>query len=483
MKFLKKYWFLVFGLIFFLFLSYFHLGADPLFDWDEGIYGQIGRELKAPIWDLTWNGQPWFEKPPLMPLLVKLGFVLTTDLELGARLLMPIFGALVIIYVFLLVKNFLSPKIANYSIVFFLLAPLFLSRSRMLNTDIVLLASLTATIYYLLVFRKNLSKNQSHWQDYLKIVIASTIGFYAKGIMAVLPWGIWFCYLLFFERDLLIKYWRAWLYLITAIFLMILPWHIYMTVEYGRAFWRVYLMEQVFARTYKPIEYHFGGRLYYIKFLIENLKWVLLISFFGGISFLRYFIKTKNKLFWLLLIWGGLVLGLFTLAKTKLFWYVLPLYPVLAILFAYFSRSLRKIYYPCLALMVIWVGLFNYSKFSQPVSPLNARNFVAESANNECEKEIMVLVNTSERRSKYILPSQLQLSSSFIYGGAPSMVFYYHDTMKFFYRTDEFKKKWQATQTSVCAMITKEDRQNLDIKDKPIIQKESWQLIKKTNPE
>jgi len=48
---------------------------------------------------------------------------------------------------------------------------------------------------------------------------------------------------------------------------------------------------------------------------------------------------------------------------------------------------------------------------------------------------------------------------------------------------DEFKKKWQATQTSVCAMITKEDRQNLDIKDKPIIQKESWQLIKKTNPE
>jgi len=483
MKFIKKYWFLIFGLIFFFLLSYFHLGTDPLFDWDEGIYGQIGRELKAPVWDLAWNGQPWFEKPPLVPLLVKLGLTLTTDLELGARLFMPIFGALVIVYVFLLVKKFLSPQAANYSIIFFLLAPLFLSRSRMLNTDIVLLASLTATIYYLLIFKKNLRKNQCCRGDYLKIIIVSAIGFYAKGIIAVLPWGVWFCYLLIFERDSLIKYRCAWFYLIMAIFLTILPWHIYMTVKYGSAFWQVYLIEQVFSRTYNPIEYHFGGRLYYVKFLIENLKWVLLISLLGGISFLQHFIKTKNKLFWLLLIWGGLVLGLFTLAKTKLFWYILPLYPVLAILFACFSRPLRKIYWPCLALMVIWAGLFNYSKFFQPASPLNARNFIAESANNECEKQIMVLVSASERRSKDILPPELQLSSSFIYGGAPSMVFYYQDQMNFFYRTDEFKEKWQKTERGVCAMIIKEDRQNLNIKEEPIIQKESWQLIKKIDPE
>jgi len=483
MKFVKKYWFLILGLVFFLFLSYFHLGADPLFDWDEGIYGQVGRELKPPVWDLTWNSELWFEKPPLVPLLVKLGFILTPDLELGARLFMPLFGVLVIIYVYLLIEKFLLSKIANYSVIFFLLAPLFLSRSRMLNTDIILLVSLTAVIYYLLIFKEHLRKDQCSWSDYFKIVIASTLGFYSKGIIAALPWGIWFLYLLIFERDLLTEYWRQWLYLAVVIFVGFAPWHVYMTIKYGKDFWQVYLIEQVFVRTYKPIEYHFGGWLYYVKFLIENLRWVLLISFFGGVSFLRCFLKTKNKLFWLLLVWGGLVLGLFTLAKTKLFWYILPLYPVLAILFACFGRYLRKAYWPCLVLMVVWVALFNYPKFSQPVSPLNARNFIAESANDECEGEqMLVLVNASERRSKEILPKELQLSSSFIYGGAPSIVFYYDNRIKFFYQIEEFKEEWQKTEAHICAMIDKDDRRNLDIKSEPIIQKESWQLIKRIPP-
>ncbi len=43
-----------------------NLGRDALFDWDEGIYGELGRQVVARGELLTtyWNGAPWLEKPP-----------------------------------------------------------------------------------------------------------------------------------------------------------------------------------------------------------------------------------------------------------------------------------------------------------------------------------------------------------------------------------------------------------------------------------
>jgi 4-amino-4-deoxy-L-arabinose transferase-like glycosyltransferase len=43
------------------------LGATPLVDWDEGIYAQVGRSVLAdgPL-RLSWNGDPYHRKPPLL---------------------------------------------------------------------------------------------------------------------------------------------------------------------------------------------------------------------------------------------------------------------------------------------------------------------------------------------------------------------------------------------------------------------------------
>src|SRR6059036_132860 len=51
-----------------LYLLYFHrLGALPLQDPDEPVYGQVAKEMAAGEGWLTphYNGRPWFDKPPL----------------------------------------------------------------------------------------------------------------------------------------------------------------------------------------------------------------------------------------------------------------------------------------------------------------------------------------------------------------------------------------------------------------------------------
>ena len=43
------------------------LGHKLLTDWDEGIYAEVSREMLTRGWLVPhWNGQVWFEKPPLM---------------------------------------------------------------------------------------------------------------------------------------------------------------------------------------------------------------------------------------------------------------------------------------------------------------------------------------------------------------------------------------------------------------------------------
>ena len=336
MKWIKNNYWLLIILIAFLFVSYFRLGRDWLYDWDEGIYGQIARELKFPFLQLSWNGDLWFEKPFLVPLLTSLSFTLLGVSEFAARFFMPLFGALVLIFTFKLVCLFFDKKIALFSTTFFFFAPLFLSRSRMLNTDVVLLFSTTASLYFFLVLERKIDGNKMvNWRDWLKIAFLISIGVLSKGIMGFLPLLIWGTYLVFCRRDLLSKaniY--HWLAIGGLAALFIIPWHIYMTIRFGGNFWQVYFIEQVLRRAYQPIEYHFGGRLYYLKFLWEEFGWKLIFPVLGGIYLAWDSLREKkvDKSLSFLLVWGSLVFFLFTFSKTKLFWYILPLYPALSAL-------------------------------------------------------------------------------------------------------------------------------------------------------
>jgi len=54
----NDYW-LGLVLVLFLLVSFFHLGRDWLYDWDEGIYAQVGQEIKLPFLAPFWNVLFW----------------------------------------------------------------------------------------------------------------------------------------------------------------------------------------------------------------------------------------------------------------------------------------------------------------------------------------------------------------------------------------------------------------------------------------
>lgn len=63
--------------------------------------------------------------------------------------------------------------------------------------------------------------------------------------------------------------------------------------------------------------------------------------------------------------------------------------------------------------------------------------------------ELSVLVPETERIAEAVLPYDQRISSSFRYGGMPSVVFYFGGRVKFFYNVDEFLSYLKSTPSPV----------------------------------
>jgi len=66
-------------------------------------------------------------------------------------------------------------------------------------------------------------------------------------------------------------------------------------------------------------------------------------------------------------------------------------------------------------------------------------------------------VPPSERIAEAILPSSQRISSSFRYGGMPSVVYYYNSPVIFFYNVDDFIRYWEDHEDAL-AMVVSEDQ-------------------------
>ncbi len=468
----------------FLLIGFIGLGKSFLYDWDEGIYAQVAQESGFSP-SFYWNGQPWLEKPPLIFWLINFSFLLFGKNEFAARFFMPILGALSLVFTHLLIKERLNNKIGLLALTFLLISPLFLSRSQGLNVDGALLVSIVASLYFLTRLEKKLvDKKTPSFLDYFFPALAISLAILAKGIMGFLPALIWLVYLIFVQGDLLFRSFNVWLVIGLIVIVLVAPWHIYQTIYFGDDFWRVYLIEHIVKRVYQPIEYHFGGKLYYIKFLISEFSWWLLPIVGGGLLWLISWLKNKkaDKNFIFFLVWGGLVLGLFTFAKTKLFWYILPLYPVLAVLWGYFWQRVffykKELFFVFILLILSLALVQKYQSIIKSDNPVpSSKIALALEAKKDCQAPLLFLVDKNERAAADILPEQLTLSSSFSYGGSPSVVFYFADKVNFFYRIDQFRTQVEAKEPEVCAMITQEDYQNIGFENEVVSRQQEWLLI------
>ncbi len=465
---LRPNWINSLGLFFALsvgFVLYLRLGRDFLFDWDEGIYAELGRQLLATKDFLvaSWNGAPWLEKPPGIAWVSALGIMFGGETAYGARLLMPLFAVYTLYIVYRIGTHLGGWKHGLIAAGVLATFNLFLGRTRAVNTDMPLLASITTTVLFLL-------ENRPAWW----VAFSVFGGVWFKGIAGLLSVIIALPLLLSKSKKFLALF-------IIYCSLFIIPWHLYTYLKYGQDFLTPYFYEQVLRRATAQIEFHFETRWYYFNYLYENLGLgVLLVSFVGALATLM---SKKN---WYLLWWVFSPLAIFTLAKTRLFWYILPVYPALALLIAQAIGAWQKDRTSRGVVAILAIGIWaqalllsarsvEYRKFASPVPD---RIYVAQELGRLTSDELLILVPPSERLAEALLPSVARLTSSFRYGGMPSVVFYYGGPVEFYYDVDKFRADW-TKQPSPTALIATEDAQLVPGSSNTIVSTKTYLGIQK----
>lgn len=429
-------------LIIFVGLLYLGLGKPYLFEWDEAIYAQLGVELRTNHDFLTphWNRDLWLEKPPAIAWVTTLGQSLTSDPELGSRLLMPIFAGLTLFAVYQIGSLLGGTALGASSMAILGYFSLFLSRARTVNTDMMLLAAITWLVYLLL-------KGSKPW----KVGLVAALAVFAKGPAGLLA-------LIISTPLLMAKSRQYWLLVLGYWFLFTVPWHLYQLIVHGASFYTPYFLEQVLRRATVPIEFHLESRWFYFVTLYKDLGLGVLIASILGL----YFSIRRS---WLIMFWTLLPLIIFTLAKTRLAWYILPAYPGIALAVGTALTSLARNQSAQKVLRLLVIGMlaqmiFHASQYVKPASaPSSLPDHIqlAQLTRAFPAQNLAYLVSKSERVAEAILPVEQSISSSFRYGGAPSVVFYSGKKVYYYYNYETFRTDLAHNPSLSLAIVNESD--------------------------
>ena len=124
-------------------------------------------------------------------------------------------------------------------------------------------------------------------------------------------------------------------------FATILPWHILMLYYSGQYFINSYLGYHILSRLTIPLEGHSADIFFYIKiFLNFSAVTVWTLALLALVN--KFKLRISNLLLDFSRFMFPATIIFFSLVQTKLAWYILPAYPFVAILVAWYSRILYK---------------------------------------------------------------------------------------------------------------------------------------------
>lgn len=459
-----NYWplLLILGIVSFFFLN--TLGKEHFWDWDECLYAQYPKEMQATGNYLInqWNGFADLQKPPLLSWLQLIPHQFGVN-EFNIRIATFLFALGLIAAVYIFAKKYFSEKVALLSTLILLASELFVIYARRVNTDIGF-----AFLIFLGFYAWFLSSKKP-WLSYLAGLLFG-LSVMIKGF-SVVPYlaALFIASFFNFKKERLINYFK----MIGVFLVVVIPWHLAAYLAYGKEFIQLYVIDNIVKRTQNPIEFHYGGRLFYAKLIYKELfPWIFFAALFplyklvtvilarpgsadSGVPRMTFTmlrrvwhdIKTHELIYTVILL-IALPLIAITRIQTKIAWYALPIYPFLAIFLAYninllFEKiKLRTLFY----LLVFFIAIdglslvANETKFNQKlvVSP---RNEVALKAKEHSSKTLEYLVAFSERQAEAILPPQQKITQTFVYGGNPCAVFYSGKKVNYFYNLNEFKDR------------------------------------------
>ena len=303
------------------------LGNSPLRDWDEGTVAQVAREIwRAPLGSMHWlyptlAGEPYYNKPPLMHLLIAWTYSIGGVNEWTTRLPGAVLTALGVPLLYLV-----GCLLFNQSLPALFAALVYLTMLPVVRHGrLAMLDGTTITFFLLLLFC--LLKARQNRRYALGVGFCLGLITLTKG-MTVLLLGAIACLFMIADRQFALL---TSPYLLVGMFLGNAPaiaWFAAQWQHYGENFFQVNFQAQTFDRLTQSVEGHSGSPWYYlIELLKYSFPWLL---FLPGGFYLAW--KKRHTTWGCLIIIGTIVyLGSISLMRTKLPWYIMPVYPFLAL--------------------------------------------------------------------------------------------------------------------------------------------------------
>lgn len=268
-----------------------------------------------------------------------------------------------------------------------------------------------------------------------------------------------------------------------------LLWHILSFVIYGNEFIQQHLLDHLVKRITTPIELHFGGRMFYFKQLYFEYGWFIGLIAIGASIWLydaaREIITQKRLPSHSCILFMSAIayISFLTVSSTKIAWYLLAALPLLALLISYLALRLpNKILRISLGIIVIGFFLIKFIPETLLYQASENGNYVpaektqlAFCAQKLPGTSVAFLVDKAERDVQNVIEAaNINIGSSFIYGGSPAFVYHSQKKVTFFYKPEDFVK---AQSKFDLIAITQEDRDLLDLTKDSSCRIGQWQII------
>ena len=313
------------------------LGYPSFWDPDEATYAESTREmLAAHNWLVpVYDGQPFFDKPPLFYILQMASFAAIGATEFAARIVPAISALGLLLVVGWFGRQLFNRDTGRNGALMFAVLPATFALSSYAIVDMTFTLFLFGGCALVIV---SALKNRPHLQYAGYVLLAAAV--LTKGPLALVLAGLAYLISLALAPEartpLLRLRWARGLLIITV---LSAPWFVYMWRHFGEAFVTVYVFKEnlwLFSGSLYGAQ---RSMLFYPKvILVGLLPWTPLLigRLVDAVRGVR--IETPERLLWS---WAIAVVGFFTVSGFKLDHYVFPAAPALCLLCARAWSELR----------------------------------------------------------------------------------------------------------------------------------------------
>lgn len=312
-----------------LFFLFFRLGYGSLASWDEGIYASVSKELlHSSNWlRLTFAGEDWYDKPPLIIWLTALAYKLFGVSEFSARFVSAAFGFGTVIVTYFFAKRLINRWTGFLASLVLLSSSHFLHFARFGMLDSALTFFLLLALYFFWL---------GHERNRYLIFSGIAIGLatLTKGFAALYVFPVVWIYCWWSDELEIVGRSSYWIGVMLAVAIA-LPWNLYETAIHPQAVMDSLVKEHLLSRIFVPMDINFQNLYYYIRTFVNKFHPWVLVGIISAPFFLYKAIRDREIETQFVSVWIFFIVAMITINPVKRDWYILPVYPAVSITVAY----------------------------------------------------------------------------------------------------------------------------------------------------